>query len=399
MAYNFDKIWERSGCDATKWDSPRKPQCQVYTEAESFVPMWIADMDFATPDFVVEAMKERMEHPIFGYFATPKRYFDAIRFWQRERYGVSYEIENGNIMYQNSVLGGVASFLSVYTLPGEAVLLNSPCYTAFQTTIHNLGRKICASELVKDGDGIYRMNFDEMERMMVENRISVMIFCSPHNPTGRVWARWEIQAVTELCARHGVKLVSDEIWADFIMEKDLRHIPTQTVSETARKITMALYAPSNVFNVAGLVGAYALIYDRQMMNKIAAYAKSTHYNETNILCCYSVIGGYENGGGWVDELVRYIRENQEYMVNYLETHFEGVKAYLPEGTYLLWVDISRCGMDYDEAFGKMIAAGVLPNSGKAFMGRNHIRFNAACPRSMCEEAMKRLHGVFRGKAV
>ena len=168
MAYNFDKIWERSGCDATKWDSPRKPQCQVYTEAESFVPMWIADMDFATPDFVVEAMKERMEHPIFGYFATPKRYFDAIRFWQRERYGVSYEIENGNIMYQNSVLGGVASFLSVYTLPGEAVLLNSPCYTAFQTTIHNLGRKICASELVKDGDGIYRMNFDEMERMMVE---------------------------------------------------------------------------------------------------------------------------------------------------------------------------------------------------------------------------------------
>ena len=114
MEYNFDKFWDRSGRDATKWDSPRKPQCQVYTEVESFVPMWIADMDFATPDFVVEAMKERMEHPIFGYFATPKRYFDAIRFWQRERYGVLYEIENENIMYQNSVLGGVASFISAH---------------------------------------------------------------------------------------------------------------------------------------------------------------------------------------------------------------------------------------------------------------------------------------------
>lgn len=398
MNYDFDKVWDRVGHDATKWDAARDPKSPIYSTAETIVPMWVADMDFATAPSVVDALKERIEHPLFGYFPLPDRYIDAIANWQKTRFGISYPIERSNIMYQNSVLGGVASFLSAYTRPGENVLINSSTYVGFQGTAKNLARPLCYSDLVKDENGTYRMDFEDMERKIVENKTSVMIFCSPHNPTGRVWEKWEIEKVVELCDKYEMKIISDEIWADFIVDPNCKHIPTQSVSERAKQITMALYAPSKTFNLAGLVGSYSLMYNAQMINKITATAASTHYNGANVLSCHALIGGYEGGAEWVNQLVRYIRGNQEYIVNYMNEHFQGVKAYLPQGTYLLWVDITDCGKEFAAVYQEMKDVGVLVNDGHAFQGGSFLRFNTACPRSACEEAMKRLHKVFLPRA-
>ncbi len=397
MSYSFDQIWKREGHDAMKWEFPRYEQCSVYSPCEDIIPMWVADMDFATPPCVIDAITKRLAHPILGYFGLPTEYTDAINTWQSTRYGCKETLTRENVMYQNSVLGAVSAFLQAYTLAGESILLNSPMYLGFQLTLKNLGRNICDSALVQDENGIFRMDFEDMEKKIIANKIAVMVFCSPHNPTGRVWEQWEIEKVTELCAKHSVKIISDEIWADFITDKTCKHIPTQSVSETAKQITAAVYAPSKTFNIAGLVGAYSICYNPVMCAKLNAVSAATHYNGANILSCHALIGGYTNGAEWIDEMNTYIRTNQEYVVDYINTNFKGVKAYIPQSTYLLWVDVADCGTPYDELFEKILKTGVLPSTGKQFYSDHHIRLNLACPKSMCEDAMARLATVFEKK--
>ncbi len=393
--YSFDTVWNRTnGKDAIKWEIPRKAGAPVYTEAEDIIPMWVADMDFATPPCVIDAITTRLAHPILGYFDLPEPYIAAVNAWQHERLGVTETLTKAEIAYQNSVLGAVASFLQAYTLAGEKILMHSPIYLGFQAIVRNLGRVICDSPLEMDEDGIWRMNLADMEEKIVKEKISVMIFCSPHNPTGRVWERAEIAAVIALCDKHGVKLISDEIWADFITDPICKHITTQSVSEAARQMTMAVYAPSKTFNIAGLVGAYSIIYNTQMANKINAVANATHYNGANVLSCHALIGGYQHGAAWVDEMNEYIRGNQEYVVDFINTHCTGAKAYVPQATYLLWVDVSGCDKDFDTLYADILATGVLPSSGKGFYSDHHLRINVACPRSMCEAAMQRLKAAF-----
>ncbi len=394
MAHSFDSIIPRVGKDALKWDAPRDPKSPLHSAAQSLLPMWIADMDFATPDCVLDAVRARMEHPILGYFDVPERYYTAIDNWHKTRYGSTTTLTKQEVSYQNSVLGGIASVLHATTQPGEKILVHAATYVGFQHTIRGAGRTLCTSELLIDEQGIYRMDFADMEAKIQSEKISTMIFCSPHNPSGRVWERWEIEAVVALCDKYEVVLISDEIWADFITDPARAHIPTQSVSARAKEITAAFYAPSKTFNIAGLVGAYSVIYNRQLAQKTARAATASHYNCPNILSCYALIGGYEHGAEWVDALNAYVRANQEYVVDYLTTHFKGVHARVPQGTYLLWVDVSECGQSFEEIFAKLRTAGVLPNNGRDFFGKAHLRFNLACPRSICEEAMARLHSVF-----
>lgn len=395
MNYDFDKVFNRKENDSVKWDFPQNEKCPVYTPSKDIIPMWIADMDFAAPTCVIDAIKERCDHPLFGYFHLPQRYFDAIINWQKSRFGVTYDIQNENITYQNSVVGGVTSFISAYTLPGESILIHSSTYNGFQNIAKSIGRNLCTSDLVKDELGVFRMNFDDMELKIKNNRISSFVFCSPHNPTGRVWEKWELEKMIDLCAKYDVKIISDEIWADFIVDETCEFIPTQSVNEVGKNITMALYAPSKTFNLAGLVGAYSIIYNSAMIGKIAKASESTYYNMPNVLSCHSLIGGYENGSNWVDELNVYIRKNQEYVVNFVNENLKGLKAYLPQSTYLLWIEIIDTEKDFSEVFEEILATGVLPSSGQTYLQDNYLRFNVACPRTLCVEAMERLLELFK----
>ena len=258
MKYDFTSIMDRQGKDAIAIDSlgtgwaPGAPK-----EGFDAIPMWVADMNFPTVPTVCEAIAERVKHPAFGYFEPRAEYFDSIIAWQEKRNGVT-GLRPEHIGYENGVLGGVLSALGTFCSRGDQVLVHSPTYMGFTHALHNNGYDIVHSPLKQDENGVWRMDFADMEKKLSENHIHAAIFCSPHNPTGRVWERWEIEAAMALYEKYDVYVVSDEIWSDIILTGN-RHIPTQSVSDYARNHTAAFYAPSKTFNLAGLIGSYHII--------------------------------------------------------------------------------------------------------------------------------------------
>ena len=258
MKYDFTSIIDRKGKDAIAVDvlpnllGPNNP-IQV-RDGLDMIPMWIADMNFPALPTITEAIIERAKHPTYGYFKTRDEYFDSIIGWHETRNHVT-GLEKEHIGYENGVLGGVASALHVLCSQGDHVLVHAPTYIGFTGTLNNNGYHIVHSNLKKDEEGIWRMDFEDMEEKIVKNKIHAAIFCSPHNPTGRVWERWEIEKAMELYAKYDVTVISDEIWSDIILDGH-QHIPTQSVSEDAKNRTVALYAPSKTFNLAGLIGSH-----------------------------------------------------------------------------------------------------------------------------------------------
>ena len=357
------------------------------------IPMWVADMNFATVPTIPEAIIERAKHPLYGYFAPRDEYFDSIIRWQERRNGVR-GLEREHIGYENGVLGGVVSALNAVCSKGDAVLLHSPTYIGFTGSLGNNGYKMVHSELVRDENGVWRMDFEDMERKIRENRIHAAVFCSPHNPTGRVWERWEIERFMALCEKYDVYVVSDEIWSDIILAGS-KHIPTQSVSEDARNRTVALYAPSKTFNLAGLIGSYHIIYGRWLRERVEKESSLPHYNDMNVLSMHALIGAYKSEGyEWLDELLEVIGGNVDYACTYINERFEGVSVSKPQGTYMLFLDCAEWCAAHDKSLDELIKAGwdvgVAWQDGRAFFGKSHIRMNLALPLERVKEAFSRL---------
>ena len=280
MKYDFTTIMDRRGWDALAVDKIPFSNVQI-REGFDLIPMWVADMNFPAAPSIPEAIIRRANHTAYGYFLPRDEYFGAIIRWQQERHGVT-GLTRECIGYENGVLGGVISALNVICSKGDKVLVHSPTYIGFTSSMENNGYRIVHSPMVQDGDGIWRMDFEDMERRLTEEHIHAAILCSPHNPTGRVWERWELEKAMELFRKYDVFVISDEIWADLTLG-GYRHIPTQSVSEDARNRTVALYAPSKTFNMAGLVGSYHIIYNRWLRDRIEKESSLPHYNEMNVL--------------------------------------------------------------------------------------------------------------------
>lgn len=392
MKYDFTSIMDRAGRDSIAVDQIPIPGAQV-KEGFDRIPMWVADMNFPTVPTIPAAMMERVQHPAYGYFSPTKEYYRSIIQWQEKRNGVT-GLEPKHIGYENGILGGVVSALNVMCSRGDHVLLHSPTYIGFTKCIENNGYHIVHSPLVKDENGIWRMDFDDMEKKIVENHIHAAVFCSPHNPCGRVWERWEIEKAMELYRKHDVYVVSDEIWSDLILEGH-KHIPTQSVSEDARNRTVAMYAPSKTFNLAGLVGSYHIIYNDWLRERILKESSLSHYNEMNVLSMHALIGAYKpEGYGWVDELRQVLTGNVEFACNFIQEHFDGVEVSNPEGTYMLFLDCTKwCekhGKSIDELLKAGVEVGVIWQDGRPFHGPCHIRMNLALPMSRVQEAFERL---------
>lgn len=396
MKYDFTTVMDRSGKDSIAVDINAWSGAIVNAERRAgfdTIPMWVADMNFPTAPSVTDAIIERTKHPAFGYFAPSKAYFDSIIEWQKVRNGVE-GLTSEHIGYENGVLGGVLSAVNVLTSKGGNVLLHSPTYVGFTGSLENNGYNIVHSPLVLDENGIYRMDFDDMEKKIVENNIHTAVFCSPHNPCGRVWERWEIERATELFKKHDVFIISDEIWSDLMLDGH-KHIPTQSVSEDARNRTVALYAPSKTFNLAGLVGSYHIIYNKYLRDRIRKESSLSHYNEMNVLSMHALVGAYsKDGREWVDELCEVLSGNINYACNYINTHFEGVNYSRPEGTYMLFLDCTEWCKQHDKTIEEVqragIEVGVIWQDGRAFHGPCHIRMNLALPLSRVREAFDRL---------
>ena len=394
MKYDFTTIMNRGGRNTVAVDGygMMLGECQI-REGVTPIPMWVADMSFATVPTIPKAIVECVNHPEYGYFFEPEEYYTKIMEWHSVRNHVT-GLSKECIGYENGVLGGVVSALNILCSRGEKVLLHSPTYIGFTMSLKNNGYDIVHSPLVKDEKGIYRMDFEDMERKIVENNIHATVFCTPHNPSGRVWERWELEKAMELFQKHDVMVVSDEIWSDIILE-GYEHIPVQSVSEDAKMRTIALYAPSKTFNLAGLVGSYHIIYNKHLRDRIRKESSLGHYNNMNLLSMYALLGAYEpEGYEWVDELRQVITQNVDYACEFFAEHFDGVEISKPQGTYMIFPDFTRwCekyGKTIEDVFKAGIYEGVIWQSGEMFHGKNCIRMNLALPHSLLVEALDRI---------
>lgn len=401
MKYDFTSILNRRGMDAIAVDTPFEEEGFNHDyfagihlkEGMDWIPMWVADMNFPIVPTVQEAIIERTKHPAFGYFSPRKEYFEEIIKWQETRNGVT-GLTKACIGYENGVLGGVVSALNVLCSKGDSVLLHSPTYIGFTGALTNNGYHIVHSQLKKDGEKVWRMDFEDMEKKIVENHIHACIMCSPHNPTGRVWEKWELEKAMELFKKHDVYVISDEIWSDLILE-GYKHIPTQMISEDARNRTIAMYAPSKTFNLAGLIGSYHIIYNSWLRDRVDKESSLSHYNDMNMLSMYALIGAYQpEGYEWTDELCQVLTENVKFACDFIEEHFEGVEVSRPQGTYMLFLDCEKwCkahGKTMDELQKAGLEAGVMWQDGRPFHGEYGIRMNLALPLSRVKEAFERL---------
>lgn len=394
MKYDFTTIMDRRGKDAIAIDgigagfAPDAPK-----EDFDVIPMWIADMNFPVVPTIQEAIIERVKHPAFGYFEATDEYYNSIIDWHEKRNGVT-ELTKEHIGYENGVLGGVISALTAFAAPGDCVLLHSPTYIGFTHSVEDNGYKIIHSPLIKDENGVWRMDYQDMDKKIKEHNIHVSIFCNPHNPSGRVWERWELEKAMEVYKENDCIVICDEIWSDIILNGN-RHIPMHSVSEDAKNRTVTLYAPSKTFNLAGLIGSYHVIYNKYLRDRVRAKSSKPHYNSMNVLSMHALIGAYKpEGHQWVDELCQVLSENIDYGYNYIKEHFEGVEVSKPQGTYLLLLDCEKWCEAHNKTIRELEQAcwdvGAACQDGQMFHVPYGLRINLALPFSRVQEAFDRL---------
>ncbi len=396
MKYDFTTVLNRAGHDAVAYDglgllsmTPPKPT----REGFDAIPMWTADMNFHVFPGIQEAIAKRLQEPHFGYFLKSREYFDAIVGWNKERNG-AVELTSECVGHENGLLGGLNSALNVICTRGDHVLIHSPTYSGFTRSIEQNGYHLVHSELKPDENGVWRMDFEDMEKKIVTHRIHAMVFCTPHNPCGRVWERWEVDQMMALCKKHDVYVVADEIWSD-IIRPDCKHVPPELVSEDAKMRTVALYSTAKTFSIPGLTGSYHIIYNKALRDQIEKEASRTNYNEINLFTMHAVVGAYSaEGARWVDEMCQTIDTNMNYACDYVTKHFEGVEFFHPEGTYMLYLDCTK----WCQAHGKTIEdvnqagwdVGVAWRDGRQYRSPCHVRICVAHPLSKLQEAFDRM---------
>ena len=397
MKYDFESIIERRGKDATAYDSVGKykwgTEPELPEEGFDFIPLWVADMNFATCPAVTERIIERAKHPLFGYYNYSDEYYESIISW-RKAGGFHEGLSRSHIGYENGVHGFLSSAVQLLTEPGDNILLHSPVYVGFREDVEGLGRHSVYSPLVRDGEGVWRMDYDDMDRKIKEFNVKTAIFCSPHNPSGRVWTLPELEMALKVFEANNVTVLSDEIWSDLVFTGH-RHIPTQAVNSWAKEHTMAAYAPSKSFNLAGLVGSYHIIYNDELRRAMHAYSERTHYNEMNVLSMHALCGAYSTEGrAWLNELLEVLEGNAAWAYEYINKNFKGVSCSMPEGTYMMFLDCTDYCAESGRSIEDLIKAGWRVGAGwqdgRPFEGPCHIRLNLASPRSLLEEAFRRM---------
>ena len=394
MKYDFENMPDRHGMDSIAVDSigngfaPAGPK-----EGFDAIPMWIADMNFATCPAIQEAILRRTQHPAFGYFNPSEAYYESILRWQEKRNGVT-GLEKKHIGYENGVLGGVVSTLNALCSRGDPVLVQSPTYIGFTHALENNGYRIVLNPLVQDENGVWRLDYEDLERKITGQHIHAAIFCNPHNPCGRVWTPEEIRRAMDIFERHQVWVVSDEIWSDLLLNGS-RHTPVQSVSEYARSHTAAFYAPSKTFNLAGLVGSYHIIYDDRLRERQAKEASLSMYNAMNVLSMHALTGAYSpEGEAWVDQLCGVLSGNVNFAFERIQNRFPGISVRKPEGTYMLFLHCEEWCRTRHQTLDDLLKAGtdvgVAWQDGRPFHDPWGIRMNLALPFSRVKEAFDRL---------
>ena len=389
MKYDFDEIIPREHTNSLKYDFARQRG-----KPDGLLPMWVADMDFQTPQCVREALAAKAAHGIFGYSDPDETYFDALAQWFGTRHG--WTVDPHTSVCTPGVVFAVCTLIRCLTQPGDAVLIQEPVYYCFREGIRDNGRRLVVNELLFDGQK-YSIDFEDFERKIVENNVKLFILCSPHNPVGRVWTRAELERMAEICLRHGVFVAADEIHEDFVYPGS-RHIVFASISDEVAQHCAVCTAPSKTFNLAALHIANIFIADAKVRKAFRRELDAEGYSQSNIMGLVACQTAYRSGADWVDQLVAYLYENVAFLRETINTRLPQLQLVEPEGTYLPWVNFSKLNLSASELDRFIIdRAKLWLDSGSIFGagGAGFQRFNIAVPRATLKRALTRLENALK----
>lgn len=388
--YNFDEIIDRKNTNSLKYDYAVKRG-----KPEDVLPLWVADMDFRTPPEVTEALVKKAEHGIFGYSEPLSDYYDTLEKWFVRHYG--WQPDKGKFVLSCGVVFALYNCIDALTEKGDGVLINQPVYYPFSEAVEDTGRKLVNSSLVYS-EGRYSLDFEDLEKQITENNVKLYLLCNPHNPVGRVWTYAELKKISEICLKHGVFVIADEIHGDFVYSS-YRFTSYAVLGEEALNNAIICTAPSKTFNLAGLHNANLYIQNDSVRRKYIVAQNKKGYSQSNIMGIVACQAAYTYGDQWLSELREYLEGNLNFLKGYLAEYLPKIKLVEPEGTYLVWLDCRELGFT-DKELNELIVykAKLWLDAGNIFgdVGKYFERINIACPRSVLKEALDRLERAING---
>ena len=381
--YNFDEVIERRGTGALKTDRLKERYGR-----DDLLAAWVADMDFATPPFIIEAMRKRLDHPIFGYGVEPEDYRPLIIKWEKELHG--WDIKPEWISYIPGIVKGIGMVINVFTKEGDDVFIMPPVYHPFRITTELNGRKVVNIPLKEREDGQYEMDFNTLESYPTKG--GVLILSNPHNPGGRIWTREELKRLAEICERKNILVISDEIHADMALWGK-RHVPYMTVSDSAQKNSITFCAPSKVFNIPGIVSSFSVVANEELRNKFYGWLSANEFNEAPEFSYVATCAAYRDGKEWHHEMLKYVEDNIRFVEDFVSKELPGIKVVRPEASFLVWLDCRELGLNQEELVDLFVnKARIALNDGAMFgkEGSGFMRMNVGMPRAKVKEVLERL---------
>lgn len=384
MKYDFDEIVNRRGTNSVKWDEAKE---------EGVIPMWVADMDFKAAPCILEALKKRVQHGVFGYTIVPDSYYESIISWFERRH--QWHIKRDWIIYTSGVVPAISAIIKALTEPGDKVLVQTPVYNCFFSSIRNNGCTTAENALVRK-DNSYEIDFDDFERQAADEKTKVFLLCNPHNPAGRVWTPEELSRMNDICLRHSVKVIADEIHCELVMP-DHEFTPFAAVSKACQDNCITTNSPTKSFNIAGLQIANIITSNAEDRQKIDRAININEVCDVNPFGVIALQAAYNEGEDWIDQLNVYLWENYQALKTFIKDNLPQLEVIDLEGTYLVWVNVRATGMTGDELTEKLLKEGkVFVNRGTMYgktTGADYIRINIAMPRSLMLEGLKRMKSV------
>lgn len=381
--YNFDTVIQRHGTGALKTD-----KLEERFGRSDLIPAWVADMDFATPDFIIDSLKERLNHPILGYTIEPADYRPAIIEWEKNLHG--WDIEPDWISYIPGIVKGIGMVINVFTRPGDNVVIMPPVYHPFRITAEENGRKVVNIPLIHDSDGRLNMDFEALEAY--SDKGGILLLSNPHNPGGRMWTRDELSRLAEICKRKNLLVVSDEIHADMALWGK-RHVPFATVSDVAARNSITFCAPTKTFNIPGVVSSFAVVPGKEIRDRFFQWLTANEFGDAPIFSHIAAISAYRNGEEWRKEMLDYVMRNINYVEDYCKKNIPGITALKPDASYLVWLDCRNLGLTQKELVNLFVnEARVALNDGEMFgkEGIGFMRLNVAAPLSEIKKILNRI---------
>ena len=382
--YNFDEVINRKGTSCVKYDGLK----DAYQGKENLIPLWVADMDFATPDFIIDALKKRCEHPIIGYTFDDDEYYASILAWLNYKY--NWKAEREWITYIPGIVKGIGLAVQCFTQPGDKVIIQPPVYHPFRLVPTRMGREVVYNPL-KLEDGVYKMDFEQLESL-IDKDCKMLILSNPHNPGGIVWEKEALVKLAQICSAHGILVISDEIHAEMTYPQ-FRHHPFATVSPEAAACSVTFMAPSKTFNIAGIVSSYAIVPDAELREKFYSFLEAGELNAGTIFAFTATKAAYTYGAEWLQQMRSYVIENVNFVDEYLKKNIPQIKAYRPQASFLIWLDCRELGLSQPDLVHLFEdKAGLALNDGTMFgkEGEGFMRLNVGCPRSILSKALESL---------